>query len=51
MLRTKERDEDGAGIVDILLLRVEALGERLDDILQSRLEILAQCSLLVNCGQ
>src|SRR5277367_996421 len=31
MLETKERDEDGEAFVDILLLRVEALGERGDD--------------------
>jgi hypothetical protein len=38
-------------LLSISILLVEALCERDDDVLQSRLEVLAQRSLLVNRGQ
>jgi hypothetical protein len=49
--RTKEKDRWSSIRIGRLDLLVEALGEGGDNVLQSRLEVLAQRSLLVNCSQ
>ena len=49
--RTKEKDRWSSIRIDRLDLLVEALGEGGDNVLQSRLEVLAQRPLLINCSQ
>jgi len=58
MPETKEKKSEMDGVIlplfacnKFYVRLVEALGERGNNILQSRLEILAQRTLLINCGQ